>query len=205
MHLFVEENHEGSCGGHFAKKITLHKILQEGYVWTSIQKDVHHWCKSCLQCQSMGSRILKPELRKTILAFDIFEKWGIDAIGPLPTTSRGRCYILTGVDYLSRWTEAKAVKQITAKDVANFVYEEICCRHGVPLEILSDNGPGFRSELMDYLCDKCKMHHNYTTPYYPQCNALNERFNGEISLMLTKTTQHHGKNWDKEILCVLWA
>ena len=23
--------------------------------------------------------------------------------------------------------------------------------------------------------------------------------------MLTKTTQHHGKNWDKEILCALWA
>ena len=82
--------------------------------------------------------MLNPELRKTILAFDVFEKWGIDAVGPLPITSRGKSYILTSMDYLSRWAEAKAVKQIAAKDVAKFVYEDICCKFGVPLELLSD-------------------------------------------------------------------
>ncbi|MCO5548625.1 hypothetical protein L7F22_002085 [Adiantum nelumboides] len=125
LYKVLEENHEGACGGHFALKITLHKILQEGYVWPSLQKDVYHWCKSCKRCQSFGKRVLKPELRKTILAYDVFEKWGIDAVGPLPITSRGKNYILTAVDYLSRWAEAKAVRQITAKDVAKFVYEEI--------------------------------------------------------------------------------
>ena len=45
-------------------------------------------------------RVLKPELCKTILAFDVFEKWGIDAVGPLPITSRGKSYIITAVDYL---------------------------------------------------------------------------------------------------------
>ena len=58
----------------------------------------------------MGSRILKPEMRKAIIAYDIFEKWGIDAIGLLPITQIGKCYILTIVDYLSRRAEAKAVK-----------------------------------------------------------------------------------------------
>ena len=110
LYKVLEENHEGACGGHFAFKITLHKILQEGYVWPSIQKDVNHWCRSCKQCQLFGSRILKPELRKTILAYDVFEKWGIDVVGPLPITSRGKSYILIAMDYLSRWAEAKAVK-----------------------------------------------------------------------------------------------
>ena len=54
--------------------------------------------------------MLKPELRKTITDFDVFEKCGIDAAGPLPITSRGKSYILTAVDYLSRRTEAVAVK-----------------------------------------------------------------------------------------------
>ena len=40
-------------------------------------------------------------------------------------TGRGKCYILTAIDYLSRWAEAKAVKHITSKDVAKFVYEKI--------------------------------------------------------------------------------
>ncbi|MCO5564044.1 hypothetical protein L7F22_017700 [Adiantum nelumboides] len=39
IYKILEENHEGSCGGHFAMKIMLHKILQEGYVWPSIQWD----------------------------------------------------------------------------------------------------------------------------------------------------------------------
>ena len=50
LYKVLEENHEGACGVHFALKITLHKILQEGYVWPSVQKDVHHWCSSCKRC-----------------------------------------------------------------------------------------------------------------------------------------------------------
>ena len=50
LYKVLEENHEGACGGHFALKITLHKILQKGYVWPSVQKDVHHWCSSCKRC-----------------------------------------------------------------------------------------------------------------------------------------------------------
>ncbi|MCO5598101.1 hypothetical protein L7F22_052192 [Adiantum nelumboides] len=175
IYMVLEENHEGSCGGHFASKITLHKILQEGYVWPSIQRDVHHWCKSCKECQSMASRVLRSEIRDTISAYDVFERWGIDAIGPLPITARGKCYILTVVDYLFRWAEAKPMKQITSKDVAKFVYEDICCKFGMPLELLFGKGPGFRGELVDYLCEKLHVHRRFTTPYYPQCNGMNER------------------------------
>ena len=73
----------------------------------------------------------------------MFEKWGIDAVDPLPFTRRGKIYILTTVEYLSRWAEAKVVKQIIAKDVAKFFYEDICCKFGMPLELLSDQGLGF--------------------------------------------------------------
>lgn len=86
IYRILEDNHEGACGGHFAMKITLHKILQEGYVWPSIQQDVYHWCHSRQKCQAIESRVLKPEVRKTILTFDVFEKWGIDAVGPLLMT-----------------------------------------------------------------------------------------------------------------------
>ena len=100
----------------------------------------------------MVKRVLKPELRKTILAYDIFEKWGLDAIGPLPITGKRNVYILTAVDYLSHWAEAKAVRQITSKEMGKFVYEHICCKFGVPLELLStDRGPCFRGEMVDYL------------------------------------------------------
>ena len=44
------------------------------------------------------------------MAIDIFEKWGVDAVGILPITSREKSYILTKVDYLSRWAEEGAMK-----------------------------------------------------------------------------------------------
>ena len=75
----------------------------------------------------------------------------------------------------------------------------------MPLELLSDQGPSFKAELMDYLCDKMKIKHSFTTPYYPQCNGMNERFNGELMKILSKVTQHQGKNWDLEIPSALWA
>ena len=71
------------------------------------------------------------------------------------------------MDYLSKWLEAKAVKQITAKDVAQFVYEDICCKFGVPLELLSNEGPRFRADFGDCLCIKMRIKHNHKTPYYP--------------------------------------
>ena len=50
MHI-LEANYEGICGGHFAFKIMMMKILTEGYIWPSLQRDIRHWCRSCLQCQ----------------------------------------------------------------------------------------------------------------------------------------------------------
>ena len=63
----------------------------------------------------MGRRTLKMEPRNIMLVYDIFERWGIDAIGPLPRAARGKCYMLTAVDYLSKWAEVKAVKKGTVK------------------------------------------------------------------------------------------
>ena len=41
-----------------------------------------------------------------------------------------------GVDYMTRWEEVVATTSVTKKEVANFVYENIYCCFGIPLEIL---------------------------------------------------------------------
>ncbi|MCO5580819.1 hypothetical protein L7F22_034691 [Adiantum nelumboides] len=79
--------HEGVCGGHFAHDITSRNILQAGYVWPILHCDVQHWCKTCKQCQLASDRHLTYEPQTLILSYGPFEKWGIDAIGPLPRGS----------------------------------------------------------------------------------------------------------------------
>ncbi|MCO5592398.1 hypothetical protein L7F22_046401 [Adiantum nelumboides] len=102
--------HDGVCGGHFAQEITSKKILQAGFVWPSLHRDVQHWCKACKACQQEGDR-------------------------PLPRTSTGKQYILTATDYMTRWAEAASVARITAAYVSKFVLDYICSRFGTPLEI----------------------------------------------------------------------
>ncbi|MCO5600760.1 hypothetical protein L7F22_054875 [Adiantum nelumboides] len=72
--------HDGVCGVHFAQEITSRKILQAGFVWPSLHRDVQHWCKACKACQQAGDRKLSYGPRFPIFAYGPFEKWRIDAI-----------------------------------------------------------------------------------------------------------------------------
>ncbi|MCO5604823.1 hypothetical protein L7F22_058996 [Adiantum nelumboides] len=144
----LEGLHEEACGGHFAQEFTAKKILLSGYVWPSLHIDVQHWCKSCHNCQVNGNKHLLHGPRQLVLANGPFEKWGIDAMGPLPRTKNGKLYILVAIDYMTRWVEAQSVTRVNEKTVSRFVYTHICCRFGTPLEIVSDNGPRFRKGLL---------------------------------------------------------
>ena len=51
---------------------------------------------------------------------------GIDLIGLLPETPRGNKYIVTLVDYFSKWPEAEPLPNKSAKGVALFLYKMMC-------------------------------------------------------------------------------
>ncbi|MCO5600690.1 hypothetical protein L7F22_054805 [Adiantum nelumboides] len=155
--------------------------------------------------QARGDRHLTYEPQTSILSYGPFEKWGIDAIGPLPRSNSGKLYIIMGVDYMTRWAEATTSARITAKEVAKFVYESICCKFGVPLEILSDRGPGFRGDLVGELMKKLGIERRHSTPYYPQCNGLVEKVNGMICKIITKQVVSKPKDWVKHLSAALWA
>ena len=51
---------------------------------------------------------------------------GIDLIGPLPRTKNGNRYIITLVDFFSKWPEAAPLPNKKAESVAQFLYKMIC-------------------------------------------------------------------------------
>lgn len=66
------------------------------------------------------------------------------------------------------------------------------CRHGIPYQITSDNGPQFKSKLFeDYLTDNC-IKHRTITPLHPAANGEVER-------------QNRSKDWKKEIRKYMFA
>ena len=155
--------------------------------------------------RQVTDRRLTYEPKTPILSNGPFEKWGIDAIGPVPRANSRKRFIIIRVDYMTRWTEAITTSSVTAKEVARFVYENICCHFGVPLEILSDRGLGFRGDLVRELMKKLGIARRHSTPYYPQCNGLVEKVNGMIVKMITKQVHNKPRDWDRHLQAALWA
>ena len=79
--------HENACGGHFASQKTAMKVLQYGFYWPSLFKDAHTICRECEKCQRLGKisrRHVMP--LNPILVVDLFDVWGINFMGPFPSS-----------------------------------------------------------------------------------------------------------------------
>ncbi|GJU26130.1 reverse transcriptase domain-containing protein [Tanacetum coccineum] len=89
-------------------------IQSEGLETTGIQKR-QNLCK-------------KRNASKAIQVCEIFDVWGIDFMGPFPS-SRGYKYIIVAIDYLSKWVEAKALPSNDARVIDQFA--KVMLKYGV--------------------------------------------------------------------------
>src|SRR6266487_1608673 len=198
--LFMTHNHE--TGGHFGMETTYNKIADR-YYWKGMYDDTKKYIKCCDVCQRRGQKGGKSYLNP-IEVGEPFERIGIDFVGPLERTKRRNRYILVVTDYLTKWPEAKAMKEATAENVVKFIYEEIICRHGCPKIILSDRGTHFRNKLVNELCGKFEIKHKLSSPYHSQTNGLVERFNRTLCEALAKVSEKENQ-WDEHIEQILFA
>ncbi len=100
--------------------------------------------------------------------------------------------------------KARALTNANAKSVANFIYEDIICRHGCPRKIISDRGTHFNNQVIEKLLEWFRIKHNLSTPYHPKTNGLVERFNKTLCESLAKLNEKR-ENWDEYIPLTLFA
>ncbi|XP_052288726.1 uncharacterized protein LOC127899394 isoform X2 [Citrus sinensis] len=197
--------HSEACGGHFSSRKTTAKLLQCGFYWPTMFKDTYEFCKSCEKCQKLGS-ITKRNMMplNPILEIEIFDCWGIDFMGPFPS-SFGFVYILVVVDYVSKWIEAISCRNNDSKTVIKFLRENILSRFGIPRAIISDGGKHFCNKSFESLMKKYGITHKIATPYHPQTNGQVELANREIKQILEKTVNPNRKDWSLRLNDALWA
>lgn len=190
----------------WALKKTYDRICNNFY-WPGLYGDVRRFCKSCDICQRTvhkGKLPLAP-LGKMPLIDTPFRRVAIDLIGPLkPKTEEGHSYILTMVDYATRYPEAVALKNSSAEEVAEALLS-IFSRVGVPHEILTDQGRQFTGNYLKELMKLLEVKHLVTTPYHPMCNGLVENFNGVLKQMLRRLCNEQPKLWNKFLDPLLFA
>jgi len=197
--------HSEACGGHFSSRKTTAKILQCGFYWPTMFKDSHAFYKICENCQKLGS-ISKRHMMplNPILVIEIFDCWGIDFMGPFPS-SFGFVYILVVVDYVSKWIEAIPSRNNDHKTVIKFLKEIILSRFGIPRAMISDGGTHFCNKPFESLMKKYGITHKVATPYHPQTSGQVELANREIKQILEKTVNPNRKDWSLRLNDALWA
>ena len=117
-----------------------------------------------------------------------FEIWAIDFIGPFPIPAKrtGARYIITAVEYVTKWAKAKLVDTCYSEIAAKFIYENIITIFGCPLTLISDQGKHFINKTIKTLTNQFQIDHHRSIAYHPQSNGAIEAFNKTLTRGLTK-------------------
>ena len=175
---------------------TCYQVQQRSF-WPGWRMDTIRFCRRCPQCctyhrgQLPRSGALQP-----IVAGAPFERMSIDLTGPHCRTARGSVYILTCIDVFTKWTEAFPLPNKEAAVVARVLVEQVFCRFGVPIALLSDNGNEVDSSIMREICRLLDVDKLRTTFYKASTNAAIERFHRTLNSMLGKVINEKQSDWD---------
>ena len=169
-------------------------------------KDVRTYIRGCEAC-ARYTRSEAPH-QGFLQAAPVGEPWervAIDITGPHPVSKSGNRFILTVLDHFSKWTEAFAIRNHEAVTVAKLLADQVFARFGIPLQLLSDRGQEFESNLMKELCLALGIEKLRTTAYKPSTNGALERFHRTLNSMLAKVVEDHHRDWDERLQAVMAA
>ncbi|GJV12117.1 reverse transcriptase domain-containing protein [Tanacetum coccineum] len=196
--------HSGPTGGHYGANYTAKKVFDSGFYWPTIYRDAHDLVTRCDTCQRQGKFLQRDEMpQNSIQVCKIFDVWGIDFIGPFPS-SRGNKYILVAVDYLSKWVEAKALPTNDARVVCKFL-KSLFARFGAPRAIISDRGTHFCNDQFAKVMLKYGVTHRLSTAYHPQTSGQVEVSNRGLKRILERTIGENRASWSDKLDDALWA
>ncbi|KAL0758569.1 hypothetical protein Bca101_074719 [Brassica carinata] len=155
----LKQTHGGSCGSHSGGRSLAIRIKKLGYFWPTNADDSEQFALKCDKCQRHTPMIHQPTQKlSTISSPYPFMKWSMDVVGPLvPSGPAQLRFLLVLTDYFTKWIEAEAFSNVTSTTVTSFIWKNIICRHGLPYEIVTDNGPQFISKIFNDLCVKWKI------------------------------------------------
>ena len=139
--------------------------ITSSFHWPGIISDITRFCRSCDVCQRTvpKGKVSKVPLGTMPFIDEPFKRIAVDLIGPVaPVSENGNRYILTVVDFATRYPEVVALPKFETERVAEALLD-IFSRVGFPKEILSDRGGQFTSDMMAEVCRLVSIKQLFTT------------------------------------------
>ena len=192
--------HDGKAAAHLGKKRTL-KLLARSVHWYKMDHDVSWWIKTCPVCQRRKKPQANPHApSKPYISGCFNERVAMDIVGPMKKTQRGNIYILTITDHFTKFSRAVALPDQRARTIADAFLDRWVNDFQPPLQLHTDQGANFESELMQQVCELFRIEKTRTTAYHPQGNAQCERLNQSIVQALAKLVDKDTfDDWDEQL------
>ena len=163
-----------NTGGHVGQNKTTAK-LSASFYWPNIATDVKDFVEHCDKCQRVNNVKLQKsneELHTIPVPIKAMSQIGIDLMKL--KESNGYNYVISAVDYFTKYVEMGALKDKKASTVSLWIYDNIFCRYGVTDIHITDNGTEFVNAVSKSLYERCNVAHRVTSPYHPAANGLVE-------------------------------
>ena len=145
-------------------------IARSHFWWEGLDKEIETLGKSCQSCQSNQANPTVAPLHPWVWPDAPWERIHVDFAGPF----LGHMFFVV-IDAHSKWPEVIMMTSTTSEKTIEAL-RSMFARHGLPEQLVSDNGPQFTSsEFSQFLRDNC-IKHILSAPYHPASNGLAERF-----------------------------
>lgn len=167
----IKANHDDLTSGHFGVFKTYAKIKRY-YFWPGMKESIADYIRNCGVCRlaKPPNSTTQPPMGSFKDPKTIFRHISTDIVGPTVLSKRNKRFLLVAVCSFSKYVIVKPVTNATAKDVVEFLRDDVFMKFAVPKIILSDNGKQYKSKEYERFLNEYGVTAEYTANYHAQAN-----------------------------------